>query len=165
MTHTEAPASVNFRAYTKTGWQLQITLRDDSESNLLERMGNTIAAITERGMTPNSNNGSSTTSATQQPAQLQPATIAPVLHNGFADFSFNAEILRVSVDGGKKRFKVLGEQFSQYGIVIYDEILKAAGYEPDNLEPKDYALENVMAIVTHDNKQRKKVAELRANAQ
>ena len=63
MTHTEAPASVNFRAYTKTGWQLQITLRDDSESNLLELMGNTITAITERGMTPNSNNGSSTTSS------------------------------------------------------------------------------------------------------
>ena len=48
--HTEAPASLNFRAYTKKGWQLLVTLRDESEAHLLERFKVTVGTLTEMGM-------------------------------------------------------------------------------------------------------------------
>ena len=156
--HTEAPASLNFRAYTKKGWQLLVTLRDKNEANLLERFKVTVGVLTEMGVTPFPNTTAKVPFvADAVPYVPAPQASAPALE----DFTFNASILRVAVEGGRKRFKVLGEQFSQWGIVIYDEVLQASGYNIEELEAKDYDITGTVAVVTHDNKQRKKVKELR----
>ena len=160
--HTEAPASLNFRAYTKKGWQLLVTLRDENEANLLERFKVTVGALTEMEMTPFPDTTTKVPFVADAvpyvPATQAGATSLPVMNE---DFTFNASLLRVAVEGGRKRFKILGEQFSQWGIVIYDEILQASGYNVEELEAKDYDITGTVAVVTHDNKQRKKVKELR----
>jgi|ETNmetMinimDraft_11_1059920.scaffolds.fasta_scaffold02227_4 hypothetical protein len=168
--HTEAPASLNFRAYTKKGWQLLVTLRDKNEADLLERFKVTVGVLTEMEVTPFPATTAKVpivadcapyvpaqSASSSSPWSSSPQASAPALE----DFTFNASILRVAVEGGRKRFKVLGEQFSQWGIVIYDEVLQASGYNIEELEAKDYDITGTVAVVTHDNKQRKKVKELR----
>lgn len=49
--------------------------------------------------------------------------------------SFTADKLTVSMNDGKFYFKVMGGKFAQYGINVWDEVLKAAGLQFDPSNP------------------------------
>ena len=69
---TEAPASLNFRGITQNGWNVQFTLRDTSEIDLLDRFGKLIGKLEENfkvvpeGKQP-AGNGSQNTAAPTNP--------------------------------------------------------------------------------------------------
>ncbi len=52
-----------------------------------------------------------------------------------------AVTLSVSVTDGRKYFRIRGGQFAKWGIVVYPEVLAAAGIATDKLEAKEYSLE------------------------
>ena len=110
MTHTEAPSSLNFTAHTSTGWRVQITLRDESESNLLERFGLFVEAISERGMAPNG--ASPTTTVPSTVGELPPRPPEEVTASDTqSQDTFTAEQLVGSINDGKTYWKVQGGPF------------------------------------------------------
>ncbi len=62
----EAPASLNFRGITQNGWDVQFTLRDSSEDDLLTRFGKLINKleanykVVPKGKQPNGNGSANT---------------------------------------------------------------------------------------------------------
>lgn len=63
------------------------------------------------------------------PAAGQPA--APATANGSA--SFMVDSITATVADGKAYWRVKGGEFQKWGVIVYDEVLKAAGL--DNLNP------------------------------
>lgn len=49
--------------------------------------------------------------------------------------SFAAETLTATVDDGKAYWKVRGGAFQKFGVAIYPEVLEAAGFDVDSLNP------------------------------
>ena len=128
----EAPASLNFRGITQNGWDVQFTLRDADEDALLTRFGSLINKleanykVVPKGKQPNGN-GSQNTPVPPPTGNAPPPT---------EDLFFDAERLVGSTSGDKTYFKVQGGKFSKYGVTIWPEVLEAAGFNPDQLDPK-----------------------------
>lgn len=57
--------------------------------------------------------------------------------NGQNDLTFTAKTLTATVNDGKAYWKVKGGRFSKYGVSIWPEVLKAAGFDPDSLNVMD----------------------------
>lgn len=49
--------------------------------------------------------------------------------------SFAADTLTATVDDGKAYWKIRGGQFMKFGVAIYPEVLAAAGFDVDALNP------------------------------
>ena len=135
-THTEAPASLNFTAHTPRGYRVQITLRDESEGNLIERFKTTMGIVQNLGMTPQPQNGAKAPEfeAPTQSNGAPPAVATPTATQGEED-SFSAETLVASVNEGKAYWKVQGGPFSKFGVTIWPEVLGEAGFDCDQLDP------------------------------
>ena len=131
-THKEAPASLNFPAVTQRGWRIQLTLRDDSEANLLERFKTTTSVLLDLGVTPNGAKAAPAVAASSNGAP--PAVAIPTATQGEED-SFSAETLVASVNEGKAYWKVQGGPFSKFGVTIWPEVLGEAGFDCDQLDP------------------------------
>ena len=140
-THTEAPASLNFTAHTPKGWRLQITLRDESEGNLLERFKTTMGVVQDLGMTPQPQNGAKApefVAPTQGNSTPPAATAVPLAVPAESEEvmdSFSAETLVASVNEGKAYWKVQGGPFSKFGVTVWPEVLGEAGFDCDQLDP------------------------------
>ena len=160
MTHTEAPSSLNFTAHTSTGWRVQITLRDESESNLLERFGLFVEAISERGMSPNG--ASPTTTAPSTVGDAPPKAPAEVTASETqSQDTFQAEQLVGSINDGKVYWKVQGGPFVKFGVTIWPEVLADAGFDVDQLDPtQTYSLEGYKATYLKEGTKPKKVTTL-----
>ena len=130
----EAPASLNFRGITQKGWDVQFTLRDADEDALLERFGKLINKLEE--------NYKVVPKGYRQPenGSLPPASVPPPASDPPTqpqeDLFFEAERLVGSTSGDKTYWKVQGGKFSKFGVNIWPEILEAAGFNPDQLDPK-----------------------------
>lgn len=157
MTHTEAPSSLNFTAHTSTGWRVQITLRDESESNLLERFGLFVEAISERGMSPNG--ASPTTTVPSTVGDLPPKSPEEVTASDTqSQDTFTAEQLVGSINDGKTYWKVQGGPFVKFGVTIWPEVLADAGFDVDQLDPTQmYSLEGYKATYLKEGNKPKKV--------
>lgn len=131
---SEAPASLNFFGITEKGWNIQFTLRDMDEYNLIARFGKLVKTLEENyhvkpkpvGSQPNRE------PAAPPPPEQQAATRH---ENGGADGSFAAEKLVGNVSEGKISWKVKGGKFSKFGVTIWPEVLEASGLYPDQLDP------------------------------
>ena len=133
----EAPASVNFKGVTKGGFVCQWTLRDIDEAVLLDKQVKFMALLSEGGVQPypatkpNGNGGSQNTISVPLLMGDVPPPAQPQ-----EDLFFDAERLVGSTSGDKTYFKVQGGKFSKFGVNIWPEILEAAGFDPDQLDPK-----------------------------
>ena len=133
----EAPASLNFRGITQNGWDVQFTLRDVDEDVLLTRFGKLINKLEEnykvvpKGYSKPNGNGSQNTKSVPMPTGDVPPPAQPQ-----EDLMFEAERLVGSTSGDKTYWKVQGGKFSKYGVNIWPEVLEAAGFDPDQLDPK-----------------------------
>ena len=79
--------------------------------------------------------------------------------------SFIGGTLTATVDDGKAFWKVKGGAFSKFGIVVWPEVLEAAGFYPENmnpLKPVDLAGWTIFYTVK-ENGQPKKVIRLEQN--
>ena len=133
--HTEAPSSINFKGKTSKGWETQWTLRDESEAMLLEN-----------GIVPTGQaNGTS-------PNGAPPAFTAPVTDTN-EQLSFKADELVGSTNNGKIYWRVKGNPFTQYGVVIWGEILDEAGFNSEALDPQQtYDLTGYTATYVRNEK-------------
>lgn len=94
-----------------------------------------------------------------EPLAGHPAPVAP-RPNG--ELWFPAAELLATVDNGKTYWRVKGGEFRKYGVTIYPEVLEAAGFDFDQLDPlRPMNLDGWRAIyITKDNGKPKKVIEL-----
>ncbi len=157
----EAPASINFKVVDKEGFNYQITLRDFSENALMGRVKAIRSWLVEQdfvapGKQP-AGNGSQNTPV-PLPTEAAPATEQSLM--------FDAERLVGSTSGDKTYFKVQGGKFSKFGVNIWPEVLEAAGFNPDQLDPKTtYDLTGYTAYYTlKDNGKEDKVVNLSKEA-
>lgn len=60
---------------------------------------------------------------------------APQQANNAPDGSFAASEMICTVSEGKTYWKVKGGQFTKFGVTIWPEVLRAAGFDPDTLNP------------------------------
>jgi hypothetical protein len=164
-THTEAPASLNFTAYTPRGYRVQMTLRDESEGNLLERFKTTIGIVQDLGwswsMTPQPQNGAKPPELPTQGSGAPPvATAVPLAAPADSEVmdSFSAETLVANVNEGKAYWKVQGGPFTKFGVTIWPEVLNEAGFDCDQLDStQTYSLAGHTATYTKVDGKPKKV--------
>lgn len=66
-----------------------------------------------------------------------PAAVVEAAGNGGSQTSdsFAAETLTATVDDGKAYWKIRGGAFQKFGVTIYPEVLEAAGFHVDDLNP------------------------------
>ena len=147
----EARASLNFFGITRKGWSVQFTLRDDDETELMKRFGLLSAWLEEHGVTPKPVGQQVTTPPPARvPEQVQspepiptapptvettPEQLALDKHIGHYDGYFEAESLVGMTSQGKTYWKVKGGKFSKFGVTIWPETLKAAGFDVKGLNP------------------------------
>ncbi len=157
-THKEAPASLNFTGVTQRGWRFQLTLRDDSEANLLERFKTTASVLLDEGVTPNGAKAAPVVAASSNGAP--PAVAIPTATQGEED-SFSAETLVANVNEGRAYWKVQGGPFSKFGVTIWPEVLNEAGFDCDQLDPtQTYSLSGHTATYMKVDGKPKKVTRL-----
>lgn len=91
---------------------------------------------------------------------VQNGTAAPA--NPAEALSFPAELLVASMHEGKTYWKVKGAQFTRYGVTIWPEVMKAAGFDADALDiHQQYSLAGFHALYAlNDNGQPSKVTAL-----
>jgi hypothetical protein len=107
----------------------------------------------DHGYKPGGSNGHATASA--------PAAPAPSNGGNGNGQSFIAESLVANVMDGKVYWAVQGGQFTQYGVRIWPEVLEAAGYDPDELDPTEkHDLDGITAYYTENDEGHKKVTSL-----
>ena len=146
----EARASLNFFGITRKGWNVQFTLRDEDEAALMDRFAAFVLKLEESHVVPKPVGQQVTTppppaSALREaysdaPGQAQsppPTSSVPppaaAQHEG--SLSFEAESLVGSTSEGKTYWKVRGGMFKKFGVTIWPEVLKAAGFDADILNP------------------------------
>ena len=140
MASTEAPRSVNFRGYTKTGWDCQWTIRATDTDKLLEAQADMIKRLEAIGVQPKGGLRDITTgkpapvspppaTATAQAILDQPPPVQAEALVDNASYTFEAERLVCEVKGEKNYWKVQGGKYSQHGVRIWPEIMDAAGFE------------------------------------
>lgn len=108
---------ITIRAMNPDGWPLDFEI-DSSEV----KTGDAIAYLEKYGFRPQVGTA---------PAAPLPAVPGGVQTTG----SFAAETLSATVDDGKAYWKVKGGQFQKFGVTVYPEVLEAAGFDVDNLNP------------------------------
>jgi len=139
----EAPASLNFFGITKAGWNVQFTLRDNDEDALMTRFARFVGILAQYqvqpkavGQQPIQISGSPQPSAPQPPASNPPATPPPSTTQAASNsaLSFHADTLAATLADGKTYWKIKGGRFSKWGINVWPEVLKSAGYDTDTLD-------------------------------
>jgi hypothetical protein len=63
------------------------------------------------------------------------------------DNVFDTSLLVVSINNGKKYFKIKGGNWSKYGVTVWDEVLATAGIPAARLEGKEYNLTGYKATI------------------
>lgn len=97
-----------------------------------------------------------------KPATPVVKTTAPPIASGNGSLTFEASKLVANVNEGNVYWKVKGGKFSRHGVTIWPEVLEAAGFEPDNLDPTEtYSLSGSTAhYVVNENGNPQKVIKL-----
>ena len=151
----EAKASLNFYVVTPKGYNLQITLRDDDEKNLLTRYGHLTVDLEEKGCQPKAigKQPEASTAAlpgieTQAPLPITETTQP----HAAEELTFDATELACTMQDGKPYWKAKGGQFSRYGVSIWPEALAASGIDPDKMDPSKTYTINMVARYTLNDK-------------
>ncbi len=150
--HTEAPSSINFKGKTSKGWEIMVTLRDESEAMLLERFRTFAGILLENGIEP--------TGKTTVPNGVPPTTPAQVVADTAETETFAAEKLVCSVNDGKTYYKIQGGPFTKWGVTVWPETI-ATVLDLDQLDPtQTYDLTGYTATYLRVDGKPKKVTAL-----
>jgi len=148
----EARASLNFFGITRKGWNVQFTLRDEDEAALMDRFAAFVLKLEESHVVPKPVGQQVTTppppaSALREaysdaPGQAQsapPTVSTPPAAAAHPDgpLTFQAVDMVGSTSQGRTYWKVRGGQFTKFGVTIWPETLKAAGFDMDALDPAE----------------------------
>ena len=141
----EARASLNFFGITRKGWNVQFTLRDDDEAALMDRFAAFVLKLEESHVVPkpvgqqattppqNAQNGSGGAQSAPPTVSTPPAAAA----HPDGPLTFQAVDMVGSTSQGKTYWKVRGGQFTKFGVTIWPETLKVAGFDMDALDPAE----------------------------
>ena len=165
----EAPASVNMKIVSGKGYDFMFTLRDFDELVLLDRLGTFIKKLESMGMKPANGNGYKAPVQSHLPPQPQappPQTVDdfPTEQPGqdqkeYDDFT--AESLTGTMNNGKVYWKVKGGRWAKFGVTVWQEVLEAAGFNFDELDPaQTYDLTGYTATAMLEDGKPKKVIKL-----
>jgi hypothetical protein len=157
--HTEAPSSINFKGKTSVGWEIMVTLRDESEAMLLDRFRIFAGILLENGIEPT---GKTTAppAVTAPNGAPPPATPAEVVATESETETFAAETLVCSVMDGKTYYKVRGGPFTKFGVTVWPETI-ATVFDVDQLDPtQTYSLAGYSATYLRVDGKPKKVTAL-----
>ena len=127
--HTEAPSSINFKGKTSKGWEIMVTLRDESEVDLLQRFRLFAGILLENGIEPTGK-----TNGTSPNGAPPPTTPAQVVADTAETDTFAAEKLVCSVNDGKTYYKIQGGPFTKWGVTVWPETV-AHIFDLDQLDP------------------------------
>lgn len=144
----EAKASLNTFVLTKTGYNLQITLRGDDEFALLDRFGELVKRFNELQITPKA--------VGQQPKSSvigAPSVYSPIDPNAPLE-SIEIDTIALASGGDHPRWVVRGGWAKEYGITCWPETLKAAGLL-DKLDPMKENLIDKGYVAYYSKKQKK----------
>ena len=147
----EAPASLNFFGITEKGWNIQLTMRDSDEDNLIARFARLIPMLDTLKISPKPVGQQPQAALTTQAALSAPAPTFPptepeappvadrpaTLGAGSNDLNFDAAMLVLSLENGKTNYRLKGGQFSQFGLRIWPEVLRNAGFDLDKFDPRN----------------------------
>ena len=149
----EAPASVNFKGVTKGGFICQWTLRDDDEDVLLEKQILFMNKLSEGGVHPYPATRQPEGNGSPPPASVPPPASDPPPQTQ-EDLFFEAESMAATTESGKApRWKVKGGKYMEWGVTIWPEVLEAAGFDPNGLDPSTvYNLEGYTAYCEANEK-------------
>mgnify|MGYP003132905077 CR=1 FL=1 len=151
--HTEAPSSINFKGKTSKGWEIMVTLRDESEAMLLERFRTFAGILLENGIEP-------TGKTTAPNGAPPPTTPAQVVAAESETETFAAEKLVCSINDGKTYYKVQGGPFTKFGVTVWPETI-ATVLDLDQLDPtQTYDLTGYTATYLRVDGKPKKVTAL-----
>jgi hypothetical protein len=173
MTHSEAPASLNFKVVTEKGYDVQFTLRDESEANLLKRFAALVLLLEEKHVRPPGSVFETVIkkiqNVTAQAALLEPPDPwqgdLPALSDvKIGDDEFQADKLVGAMLDGKVYWKVKGGRFSKFGVTIWPEALKESGIDPSKLSvEKEYPIKDMTAHYVNKEGKPEKVVLLSHN--
>lgn len=159
MTHTEAPSSINFKGTSSLGWEIMVTLRDESEADLLQRFRLFAGILLENGIEPT---GKTTAppAVTAPNGAPPPATPAEVVADTAETDTFAAEKLVCNVNDGKTYYKIQGGNYKKWGVTVWNEVIGTI-FDLDQLDPtQTYDLTGYTATFLKVDNQPKKVTAL-----
>lgn len=165
---TEAPASMNFYGITRKGWNLQITLRDNDERNLIDRFIHFSEWLESKGVTPKPVGQQPTQPlppvqgnlppALPEPGKLQPKAPAAVSEAGETKTITVEKIKKVVNENGKTMVKVFGAPYMKYGVIAWPEAVGEL-FDVDQMEfGKEYMYEAKANVLIVDGKPKKVVS-------
>ena len=153
----EAPISDNFYYIDKDGYNHQLTLRGEDDMELFKRIAVVKKFLAEHGCVPKSvGYQNNKPGIPELPTALLPFEEAAVEFGGrivevpeqLPDETIQAETLVATVNAGKTYWKVKGGKYAKFGVTIWDEVLKQAGFDPAKLDPmKEYGLVGYTAVI------------------
>lgn len=141
-TWTEAPASWNIK-FRINGFEEQITLRSDSYSEIVPTIDKARAYVTGLIGAAPSRKATEDAVNVESPAPFAPLPNGgeiPIKQNAQAGvqnrnsnaLTFEVERMEANVNAGKVSWRCKGGHFTQYGVICWPEVLKAANM---NLDP------------------------------
>ena len=136
----EAPASITTKVYDSNGFEVRLTVRDYSMSDLLKKWIKFSEYLMDNGYTPT--NAPRPAAPPQAPPEPTPADIeaqanpervaasqpqqAAAVPPAAGGQSFMAEKLVASMTDGKTYWKIKGGIYQRYGVTVWPEVLQAA---------------------------------------
>ena len=141
----EAPFSDNFFYVDKHGFNHQITIRAETGATLLRNVEAAVENLLKRDALPRARgqqpppNAPETQQASSGAAQSSAPTVPtpPVAQHPDGPLTFEAESLVGSTSQGKTYWKVQGGQFKKFGVTVWPEVLTAAGFNMELLNPAE----------------------------
>lgn len=105
---------VIIRTLNKDGWPIDFQLQSGTQP------GPALEWLATHGYTP---------------ASSTPPGDCRMAEQSQAAGQFAAESLTATVDDGKAYWKVKGGSYQKFGVIVWPEVLEAAGFDVDNLNP------------------------------
>lgn len=122
----EAPASISFKVQSPAGFELMLTVRNGSMSNMLKDFHKMEGWLLDNGFTP-AEHRRPTAPAAPQPA----ANAAPTV----GEFTIESIDYGGKTGSGADLWKVRGGNFVKWGLPLYPETIAAAGLSFDPANP------------------------------
>lgn len=145
---TESPASMTAKVISPNGFEWLMTIRNGKLTEMVKDVDKLEKWLMENNWQPAGNyrapappQAPPPTDYAEREAELNPhRTPPPVAGSGQPggdSLSFPAETLVATMHQGKTYWKVQGGQFSKYGVTIWPEVLTAAGFFLEDLNPAE----------------------------
>lgn len=155
----EAGFSITFKMQDAHNNEAQITMRGATADDWRHVLGQRKAMVEETTKygwklveTKPATSAATATTAAQPAAKSSNGT------NGGDGNTFHATKLKVAfTEDGKKKGKLFGGKYTQFGVTLWPEVATALGYDLETMQPGEYPVDMVVSFSLNDKGQPQKV--------